>query len=354
LKVTPPDSGTTTSPDSKVKEAQLTLDGKDEIPTSPKVENLTPETKKSILKPPTTSTEPVPTVHKDDKFPIKPVTPVKEQKEDQFDYSKFSQQEVTNLKNMSRQSREYVAKLIDENKQLQTLKDATYLQHEQGFVLSPDYQNLQQKASFASVEGQCWEQALLNIRAGKTFRDIVGFDPKTGEPVMSEERNPTDRDEIRVNNNLSACINASKQFDAGLEQFPQQFKHRVGQDMATIDSVRKQKFSWIADPKILDYTVSIEGQGEKRVRDIKNDFKSMFPNYLSSTPGVEVASDLMVALVIQGAELAEARNGKQIEQIKREEIGRGEPTSDAREVRPTSLSAKGIPSVFSLDGFPSS
>lgn len=252
---------------------------------------------------------------------------------------------------MSRQSREYVAKMIDENKQLSTLKDSNYLQHEQGYTLSPDFQKLQNKTYLAQTEAKCWEASLLNIKAGKPIQEITGFSPN-GEPIFDKAHTATDADEIRITNNLYACNQAAQQLSEQLQSFPQQFKQRIGQDLQTINEVQKEKFAWVADPKLLDYSITVDGQGEQKLKDIKNNFKSVFPSYLANSVAVDVASNLMVSLMIQSAELKEARNGQQIEQIKRQEVQRGEPSSDAAVTEPSKLAAKGIPSVFSLEGLP--
>lgn len=283
---------------------------------------------------------------------IKPISPVKETTtHDGFDYSGFSQQEVLNLKNMSRQSREWAATLLKENRHLSTLKDSTYLQHEQGYTLSPDYRELQGQGYRASVEARCWEQALLNIKNSKPFRDIVGFNDK-GQPQFGPELQPSDQDEIRVSNNLSSCVNAVNQISGQLQVFPGQFKQRVQNDLMTIQNERNSRFAWRQDPKLMEYTVGIDGRGEKKVKDIISDFKSIFPSYLANTPGVDVAADLWVALTIQSNQLREAMNGKQVAEIKQEEIKRGEPSSDILPTDVVNKNKKGTPSEFSLKGSP--
>jgi len=312
------------------------------------------EEKKSVLTPPEGKKEEKIVAKVGDKPTIKPITPIRDKKEeaDTTDYTKFSQQDQINLKNMSRQSREAYIKLVEENKQLSGLKDSNYLQHEQGYTLSPQYQELQTKDYLARTEGRAWEQALLDIKAGKEFRDITGFDANNN-PTYSKARVATDRDEIRITSNLNACIQAVRQNEQTLQTYPTQFKQRITQDLQEIQTERHNRFAWVQDPKLLDYSVEVEGQGQKKISDIKADFKNLFPAYLKSSVGVEVASDMMVAMVIQGAELREARNGQQVATIKQAEMARGEPTSDATELAPSKLREKGVPSVFSLDGLPS-
>jgi hypothetical protein len=282
------------------------------------------------------------------------ITPVREHKGDQdaFDYSGFSPAEQTNLKNMSRQSREWAAGLIKETKSLAALKDATYLQHEAGYTLSPEFQQLQQSTYLAQTEAQGWERALLNIKSGKPFQDVTGFD-KQGNIILGKEKPATDADEIRIANNLTLCTQAAQQRNGALQQFPQRFKQQIQADLQAVEQARKEKFAWCADPKLLEFTLDIDGT-DKKVKDVKSDFKAILPIYWQNSPIAEVASDMFVAMVIQGIELKEARNGKQIAEIKKQEATRGEPSSDNVEqvVKKTEINGKPIPSTFSLEGAP--
>lgn len=280
------------------------------------------------------------------------ITPVKPEGHDSFDYSGYTPQEQITLKNMSRQSRDYVTNLIKENKSLAALKDSTYLQHENGYTLSPEFNEIRQRAYLASTESQCWERALLSIKAGKKFQDVVGFD-KNGNPQMGPEKDPTDADEIRIANNLTMCIQAAQQFNGQLQVFPQRFKQQVQADLQAVDQAQREQFAWVADPKLLDYSVSVDGQ-DKKLSQIKADFKSILPVYWQSSPIADVASNLMVALVIRTNELNEAKNGRQVAEIKQKEIARGEPSSDnaSTEVGQIKINGKLIPSVFNLDGMP--
>lgn len=322
---------------------------KEEVPKKEEV--------KSVLKPPTTDTkkdEKATEVKLKDKLPIAPITPVKEKATDTFDYSKYSSQEQGMLRKMANEAKVEYARLIDENKQLSSLKDATYLQHEQGYTLSPDYQALNQKAVLANVEGQAWRDALLAIKAGKPFKPIIGFN-KDGSAKLGAEIQPTDEHELQVSQNLQACSQEVNRLSGELNVYPQRFKNQVQNDLAVMQQVQREKFSWEADPKLLDYSVEVEGQGEQKIRDIQAGFKSMFPPYLANTPGVHVAANLMVAMIIQGAELRQLRNQSQVATIKLDEAARGEPTSDNS---PTAVAAKKdkngnvIPSSFSLEGIP--
>jgi len=336
----------------KVKESEIQPKVTEEKPVA-KTEEKKTESKSSVLKAPVEEkkVEVNTTESKvgETKPIIKPITPVRETKggEDTFEYAKYTPEQQSVLKQMSNVAKKEYAKVIDENKQLASLKDSNYLQHPDAYTLSPDFQSLQTKTYRAQVEGQAWEQALLDIKAGKDYQEITGFNQQ-GQATF-QTRKATDRDEIRVNNNLAACISASRDFNNQLQQFPNQFKQRISTDLQAIQQAQKERFAWHQDPKLLDYSVSVEGKGDTKLKDIKSEFKSMWPQYLQNNPAVDIAGDMFVAMMIQGAELREALNGKQLAQMQKEESSRVEPSSDNREVE-TKIGEKGIPKTFSLAG----
>jgi len=279
---------------------------------------------------------------------IKPITPLKKDEQDTFDYTKYSTEQQQILKQMSNTAKKEYAKVIDENKQLAALKDSQYLQHEQGYTLSPEFQQLQQKQYFAQKEAEVWEQALLNIKAGKPFQDIVGWN-QDGSPKLSNEIPFSDKAEIRVNNNLSKCLNVYQQLNGELQTFPQQFKQRIQLDQQAINQYEKEHFSWVANPELLEHTVEIEGVGDRKLKDIINDVKNMFPSYERNSTGARMSANLVVGLMIRTAELKAAQNTQQVSNIKKEESERVEVSSDHREVTNGSHSNGNVPKEFNLD-----
>jgi len=320
------------------------------------------ETKKSVLNPP--PKEAVVSPKKDETIvnpakvetpgapkPIAPPLPKDHKDNDTFDYTPYSPEQVNHLKNMSRTAREAYGKLVNENKELAKLKNASYLQHEQGYILHPEYQQIRQKDRNVRVEGKAWEQALLDIKAGKPFREIIGLDAQ-GNPTFANERVATDADEIRIQNNLQLCIQAAQQTGAQVQQFPERFRSQINQDLQTINNERASRFAWVSNPDILNHTVEVEGRGQVKVADIRNEIKGLMPTYLRTNPLADWVSDLVVALQIRNAELREATSGKVLAEIKNDEVRRGEPSSGASPKLPTESEKKGIPSTFSLEGFP--
>ena len=283
--------------------------------------------------------------------PIAPPLPKDHKDTDTFDYAPYSPEQVNHLKNMSRTAREAYGKLVQENKELAKLKDASYLQHEQGYLLHPEFQQIRQRDRSVRIEGKAWEQALLDIKAGKPFREINGFDAH-GNPTFANERVATDADEIRIQNNLQLCIQAAQQTGTQVQQFPERYKSQINQDLQTINNERANRFAWVTNPEILNHTVEVEGRGQVKVADVRNEIKGMMPTYMRAHPLADWVSDLVVALQIRNAELREATNGKVIAEIKNDEVRRGEPSSGASPKALTESEKKGIPSTFSLEGFP--
>jgi hypothetical protein len=79
---------------------------------------------------------------------------------------------------------------------------------------------LEREIFFADTEMQIWQQQLLNIKAGKNFRDITRWDAQ-GNPVMSAEQQPTDADEKRVGMNVSKCMQTEGKLEDQLRQLAQ-------------------------------------------------------------------------------------------------------------------------------------
>jgi len=89
------------------------------------------------------------------------------------------------------------------------------------FLSANSKQNkLQRDIYFADTEMQVWQQQLLNIQAGKNYRDITGFDA-WGNPVIAAERQPTDADKERIRKNVSECEQAKEKLEDQLRQLAQ-------------------------------------------------------------------------------------------------------------------------------------
>src|SRR6267378_910184 len=89
----------------------------------------------------------------------KPIVPAGTQPK-QRDYTSFNAEETKILKAMSNEAFAYTSNLIKQNKELSGLKDASYLQHPNAYVLDPRFQEEQQNIQYFQQEAAYWQQQL--------------------------------------------------------------------------------------------------------------------------------------------------------------------------------------------------
>lgn len=267
------------------------------------------------------------------------------------DYSGYSPEQVRELKQMSDSAYRYTTDLIKQNQELQKLKDSSYLQHPQAYVLHPQFQQLQQDGYYAQQELQHWQEQLMQCKAGKPYKELVGYD-KNGNAVLSEEKQPTPSAEEDLRLRIQQTVNGMQNINAQLQNIPKQFNQQMMQDLQAIEQEQKARFKWEEDPRYLDATLNLDGN-DTPLRKIRQDFTSIFPPYLQNSIGVKVASNLFVAMIIQGQQLKAALSEQAVEQILEQEKQNQEPSSrlSPKTESPTNGKFGGI-KEFSMEGMP--
>lgn len=250
-------------------------------------------------------------------------------KNDSFDYGGYSQQEVNLLKNMSIESRKFAGDLIKQNKELAKAKDSNYLQHPEAYRLDPQYQAGLVDIQFANKEAQYWQKQLELAKLGKPVRNLLQWDNK-GNPVVGEEIAANDGIEETLRLNYQNAMQAGNAKRNELQQYPQKYKQQIDNDMGIINQTRGQIFEWNNKPELMDYTIHVEGLGDRSIKQIKDDFRNLWPTYMRNHIAVDTAADFMVALRIRDSELAEARASKEVTETKMEEVKRAEPSTTIR------------------------
>lgn len=306
----------------------------------PKEESKEEAKKPSFLKPPVKETA------EEKKEKIKVFGP---QTKESRDYTGYDPSIVPELKQMSNSAFKFVTDLIKEKKELEKHKDSSFLQHPEAYTLSPEYRTVQSEIQFAAKEGSYWRDALIACKAGKSVRPLTGWDAK-GNPILGDELQPTEQLEEAIRAAMNNGFAVAQQKQGSLSTLSQSFQERTKNDLGVINHEQAERFAWVKDPSLMDYTINIEGLGDRSIKQIKKDFVDLFPPYLQNNPGVDVASNLMVALRLQAAELAEALSGRQTAEIKKQEAQRGEPTSDVKPEKHDDIVGK--VKEFSLSGMP--
>lgn len=241
------------------------------------------------------------------------------------DYSGYTPEETALLKQMSNPAFELASKAIKENKELSKLKSTTYLQHEQAYILDPEYQREYQQMANVQKEFQHWQEQLIAIDGGKKWKPLKGWD-KDGNPVYDAERDPSKMDEENVRRWANNCDQAARQLQGKLAAAPTLYKNRVTQDTQAIENERKNRFAWVANPELMEHSIKV-GDQDVPLKKIREDYVNLYPPYMRSHPALAAGGDLLIALQLANAEIQELKGAQQVKQIKQEEEGRVEPSS---------------------------
>lgn len=261
------------------------------------------------------------------KATIKPIVPSSKVVRD---YNGYTAEQVSAFKKMSDEGYKLATELIKQNKELQTKANTPYIQHPQAYVLDPGFQQVRTDLSFAQKEANYWEQQLVNMDAGQELVPITGFDSKTGEPILGAPIKPSKALEEKVRIMIHNCYNAAQQLNNKLQEYPTKYKETVSKDLEAIDSYRKQQFGWVNNPELLDYSIEVEGLGERTLKQVREDVTSILPQWMQTHPLATVVGDLVIALRLKQAELAERQEVQQVADVKKKEADLVEPGSKGK------------------------
>jgi len=275
---------------------------------------------------PATETKPV----ADKPAEVKPVAAATKQdtKPTARDYTGFTGDEVAILKQMSNPAFEFATKHMKELKELRQQKPDSIYQHPDAYTLTPEYKSAQEDLKFTSFEERHWRQQLVNIRGGKPWQGLDGYNEK-GEPVYSGPFKPSDEAEIDVNNAMLHATNVLGQKRCELAALQKTFKDKVAVSDNNILMERTNRFGWVKEPKMLDEVVEIPKLGAVPIKKLREDMKALFPSYKRSSQEVELIADMFVALQIYAARNRELEAGLQTERKLKEDTIRGEPSGGA-------------------------
>lgn len=262
--------------------------------------------------------------------PAKPGTQqvkVADAKSGAFDYSAFSPEETVVLKQMSNQAREFAAKTLKELKELRNQKPDVYYQHQDAYLLDPQYKELNTTIDYAAKEADHWKQQLLAIRQGKPWMLLEGFDDK-GNPITKGPFKATDEADINVANALQVVSAQVAQMQNQRAGYGQQYQQRVKQDNAVLEAERQARFEWVKDPAKLEEKVDIGNGTQVSIKQLRDDFKNLFARYHHGNPVLEVAADMFTALQIYGARIRELEGNNQRQERITQDVLASEPNME--------------------------
>ena len=205
------------------------------------------------------------------------------------------------------------------------------MQHPDAYMLSPEFNQIRATTIQATRESELYISLLEKVRNGEKIQLPERYDAESGQFIMSKgEVEPTARLEEELRQAALNTRNIADQSKSKLIELQSNFKNQVAQDLANINAYRHSNFDWVKNPELLKYSIACGNLGDRTLQQIRDDIKGVMPPYMQSHPLAEVVGDMMIALRLVNAELAEAKSGQQVAEIKKEEALRKEPTSDHR------------------------
>ena len=181
------------------------------------------------------------------------------------------------------------------------------INHQRVNLLHPGYREEVSNINLAEREAKIWSDMLKDVKKGIAVKPLEGWNKQTGEPVFGAEVKASDEVEEQLRNNFNQCLAVASQKREAVNNFVKNFPKLAGQDMQAIRAERAKRFAWVANPTLLDHSIETT-EGDKTIRQVRSDIAGLFPAYMRNNEAV-ACGDLMVALMIAKAELAESKKG---------------------------------------------
>ena len=174
------------------------------------------------------------------------------------DYSGLTEEETKLLKKAGNETFAYVKPILLEHKQLKenleaqkkeladlkqgkvTYPDSIY-EHEQAYVLTPEFNRINNDKVTAEAVLTHWQRQAVLIRKGKDWQDIE--DDGKGNMRLSAPKPATDEDEAAVNNNIAFAQRQLSQQEKIYDDFVGGFKNRHQADVAAIKNAEAKYFT---------------------------------------------------------------------------------------------------------------
>lgn len=243
------------------------------------------------------------------------------------DYSIFDQDEQVAAKQMSNDAFKLAVKLKTTSK---NNNEHIFYQHPEAYTTHPQYKKAVATVEQGTFEYNYWQSQLLACKSNKPVKELLSYD-KQGNPVYGAEIPASPLVEEQIRELMYNTQNATNNARASLQNIQKQYKDEYKTVRTNFDSERTKRFAWVQNPALLDATLDLDnGQGgvvTKSVKQIKEDFKSLFPAYLVNDMAVEVASDLLVTNLMTKAFYTAQTTKDAVKQTIESEAKLVEPTS---------------------------
>ena len=256
------------------------------------------------------------------------------------DYSKFGQEDAKYLKQMSNEAFEHFSKRTEEiatlQKELESAKNAD-VDHPDAYVLSDDYRDAFTNVTKAQQEQQHWRNQLINIRNGKGWQNIEGYD-NAGRMVLGKQQyKPTQQAEIDVEMAMNEAAGLNRKYTSEMDNVSNSYKKNYNEAVTLLEREQDTNFAWRTNDDIANESIVLPNVGKTTIKTVKDSFTEALPKSFRKHPMSELAANLFVTLQLATAqassEKAAAKEAKRKEpKARRKASGASADSGDMLEI----------------------
>lgn len=184
---------------------------------------------------------------------------------------------------------------------------ASYHEHPQGYVLSPDYAVAQQDANEATAVLDHWREQLDSVRNGATEYTTLARDPQTGQIVFGKPEKVDQRTLSKLESMYFNCNEQNNRFQQKLGTVKETFQQRHQTAVNDLNTYEKNFFQILEDDK------------HPLVPVYKDTLSKMNPTFRNNPLAPFVAKSVTVIQALASA-LQQAKSGKTAEAAKKEKV----------------------------------
>jgi len=126
---------------------------------------------------------------------------------------------------------------------------SSYYEHDQAFILDPDFQSAISTQQNASSEKSFWEQQYVSLRKGDKWKDAI-YD-QAAKQVKYIDHDPSADAELYVSNKLARCQSVIDQSAQEANNLTQDFKSRNARRRSELNELENHYFPQFKDPEKL-------------------------------------------------------------------------------------------------------
>lgn len=221
------------------------------------------------------------------------------------DYSKFSQEDAKYLKQMSNEAFEHFSKRTEEiaalQKEIETSK-AVDVDHPDAYVLSDEYRDAFTNLTKAQQEQQHWRNQLINIRNGKGWQNIEGYDDSGRMVLGKQQYKPTQQAEIDVEMAMNEAAGLNRKYTSEMDGVSGSYKKNYNEAVTLLEREQDTNFAWRTNDDVANESIVLPNVGKTTIKTVKESFTKALPKTFRKHPMAELAADLFVTLQLATAQ----------------------------------------------------